>query len=169
VTCVGKTILLSVDKDSFRTIFANNANSLSEFTLRLLQGSSELKHLLGHSLGLQTFRNFMQQNFAEENVDFWNTVQAFKNFEATEEELRTRALDIFELFCKEGAKHQVNLPHNIRFSIEKLLSDSIIPRNIFDDAMDEIYKLMVRDNYARFKQTSDFVEFFKYLGILVEK
>lgn len=169
VTSVDKTILLSVDKDSFRTIFANNPNSFSEFTLRLLQGSSELKHLLGHSLGMQTFRSFMKQNFAEENVDFWNSVNEFKNSKHDQEETRNRANNIFDTFCKEGAKYQVNLSYDMRSNIEKSLSEPSIHHNIFDESLNEIYKLMVRDNYARFKQTSEFFDFFKYLGILLEK
>lgn len=169
VTSVDKTILLSVDKDSFRTIFANNPNSFSEFTLRLLQGSSELKHLLSHSLGMQTFRSFMKQNFAEENVDFWVSVNEFKNSEENQEETRNRASNIFDIYCKDGAKCQVNLPFEMLSHIEKSLSEPLIHRNIFDESMNEIYKLMVRDNYARFKQSSEFVDFFKYLGILLEK
>lgn len=170
VTSIDKTILLSLDKDSFRTIFANNPNSFSEFTLRLLQGSSELRHLLSHSLGMQTFRSFMKQNFAEENVDFWISVNEFKkNYEDNQEESRNKASNIYEVFCKEGAKCQVNLPFDMRSHIEKSLSETFIHHNIFDESMDEIYKLMVRDNFARFKQSSEFVDFFKYLGILLEK
>lgn len=169
VTCVQKTILLSVDKEIFGTIFGTNANSLSEFTLRLLQGASELKHLLNHSLGMQTFRSFMKQNLAAENLDFWNAVNQFRCAGEDQEEARKVANNIFELFCKEGAIYQVNLPFSMRSSIEKSISQSVVNRDMFDESMHEIYKLMVRDNYARFKQTSEFREFFKYLGILLEK
>jgi hypothetical protein len=111
----------------------------------------------------------MKQNFAEENVDFWVSVNEFKNSEENQEETRNRASNIFDIYCKDGAKCQVNLPFEMLSHIEKSLSEPLIHRNIFDESMNEIYKLMVRDNYARFKQSSEFVDFFKYLGILLEK
>ena len=43
-----------------------------------------------------------------------------------------------------------------------------INQDLFDKAQNEIYELMVRDNYARFKRTPDFREIFKCLGILLD-
>lgn len=168
VSSVGKSILLSVGKESFRTIFASNDNALAEFTLRLLRGSSQLKHLLAHSLGSSTFRSFLRKCVAEENLSFWIACCEFKSSSEGKDELAKMSTDIFHRYCKEGADHQVNLPCTIRSSLEKSLEEKYVHTSLFDPARDEIYRLMVRDNYARFKRTPDFKEFFKCLGILVE-
>lgn len=167
VTSVSKTILLGVDKESFRIIFASNSNALAEFTLRLLRARAELKHLLAHTLGLSAFRTFLQKSLAEENLDFWISSNEFKSTEALEN-LDETANEIYEKYCKEGAEKQVNLPHKIRSEIETAITNNAVDKHSFDVASNEIYQLMVRDNYARFKRTQDFELYFKRLGILIE-
>jgi len=169
VTALGRGVLLSVDKESFRTIFASNSNALAEFSLRLLRGSSELKHLLAHSLGMSAFRAFMRRSVAEENVDFWIAVRDFKQQgEQAGGDLYEKAIIIFERYCKEDSDHQVNLPCSIRTSLHKSIDEKDVHANLFNDSMGEIYRLMERDSYARFKRTPGFKEFFKCLGILAE-
>ncbi len=170
VTATGEGVLLSVDKESFCTIFASNSNALAEFSLRLLRGSSELKHLLAHSLGMTTFRTFLRRSVAEENVNFWIAARKFRHsaIEYSENELHDKAFEIFETYCKEGSEHQVNLPCSMRSELKNCVDKKNITPEIFDSSIDEIYLLMERDSYARFKRTPDFKEFFKCLGILAE-
>ena len=173
VTATGKTVLLSLGKESFHNIFASNDNSLAEFTLRVLRASAELRHLLAHSVGLSTFQSFLKRNLAEENIDFWVTVKGFKENEIYKdmEKAFQKANEIYHIYCKEGAEKQINLPCNIRTEIDKLLDKpegKEINQDLFDKAQNEIYELMVRDNYARFKRTPDFREIFKCLGILLD-
>jgi hypothetical protein len=156
-----------VDKESFITIFASNNNALAEFTLRLLREKAELKHLLAHTLGVSAFRKFLQNSLAEENLDFWISSNTFKETESTEIATE-RANFIYEKYCKEGAESQVNLPHKIRSELEQAIQSKSIDKYSFDVASDEIYQLMVKDNYARFKRTKDFEQYFKRLGILIE-
>lgn len=201
VISTGKTILLSMGKESFHKIFASNENALAEFTLRVLGASSELKHLLSHSLGLSMFKNYLKRNLAEENVDFWSAIEEFRksgdidgdveqpsddnptsssSTTTNKSRMLERANEIYDTFCSEGASRQVNLPCSIRTKIESILKNSDNPDdddnenqkqlnpNLFNDAQSEIYKLLVRDNYARFRRTPDFKEIFKCLGILLD-
>ncbi len=174
VSAIGKTVLLSLGKESFQRIFVSNDNASAEFSLRVLRASSELIHLLAHSVGLSTFKSYLKRNLAEENLDFWITTKEFKEnslLHSDKMKVLQQAKAIYELYCKEGAKYQVNLPCTIRTGIEKLLEkqeESEINKHFFDKAQNEIYDLMVRDNYARFKRTPDFKEIFKCLGILIE-
>lgn len=166
VTAINKVILLSVDKDSFHTIFASNENAFAEFTLRLLKESSDLCHFLAHSLGLSSFRSYLRKGCAEENLDFWIAAKEFME-EKEFETMSNRAKTIYELYCDEDGMHQVNLPCSIRSEIKSALGGNGINNRMFQAAMDEIYNLMVRDNYARFKRSPEFLEFFKCLGILI--
>ncbi len=174
VITIGKTILLSMGKESFHNIFASNENALAEFTLRVLGASSELKHLLAHSLGLSTFKSYLQRSLADENIEFWSAIEEYRKSEASRDHISSmheRANVIYNTFCREGADQQVNLPCSIRTQIESILKtpdDNRLDENIFNDAQSEIYKLLVRDNFARFRNTPDFKEIFKCLGILLE-
>ncbi len=178
VTVSGKkTILLSVDKESFLAIFASSKNALAEFTLRLLRKSAELKHVLDHTFGRSMFKNYMKRNFAEESIDLWIAANEYKNkfkrfnngssdSDRSKEDLGKMAKDIFDTFCNEDAERQANLPHTIRAPLEKSIQEGHIVEELFDPTINEIYNLMVRDNYARFKKAPDFQEFFKCLGLV---
>lgn len=174
VIATNKTILLSMGKESFHNIFASNENALAEFNLRILGASSELKHLLAHSLGLSTFRNYLKRNLAEENIDFWSAIEDFKK-DIELQSMSKRANEIYNTYCCEGASRQVNLPCSIRTRVENALknaekSDEQKPldQSLFNDAQNEIYKLLVRDNFVRFRQSPDFKEIYKCLGILID-
>lgn len=160
-----KTILLSVDKESFHGIFASNPQARAEFTLRLLRGSCQLNHFVEHTMGEKVFRTFLEQSFAEENLDFWLSVRQFKASFHESNDVSEKANEIYRIYCEDGAENQINLPCSIRTRIKKLL-DEEFDSTLFDEAMEEIYRLMNRDNFARFKKTSEFCEFFKCLGVL---
>ncbi len=178
VTVSGKkTILLSVDKESFLAIFASSKNALAEFTLRLLRKSAELKHVLDHTFGRSMFKNYLRRNFAEESIDLWIAANEYKSkftnsdngssdSDHNKEDLEKIAKDIFATYINEDADKQANLPHSIRAPLEKSIEEGHIVEELFDPAINEIYNLMVRDNYARFKKAPDFIEFFKCLGLV---
>ena len=184
VSTIGKAILLSVGKEGFHSIFASNDNSLAEFTLRVMRASAELRHLLAHSVGLSTFTSYLERNLAKENIDFWLAVKDFRENDSYKEKEKAieKAYEMYNVYCKEGAEHQVNLPCHMRMNIEKILlphddddedndddtNNASIDKTLFTSAQDEIYKLMSGDNYARFKKTPDFREIFKCLGILLD-
>jgi CRP-like cAMP-binding protein len=167
VISTSKSILLSIDQASFSAIFGKNQNSLAEFTLRFFRGSSELRHFVSHSLGMSIFRIFLRKSVAEENLDFWIAANEFqKSFkeEQSPESSKAKAEEIIFLYVTDGSMHQVNLPYSLKTSIE----ESAIHYNLFTNSADEIYRLMVRDSYARFKKATEFFAFFKYLGILID-
>ena len=166
VTSEDNAILLTVDKDSFRKIFGKNDNSLTEFTLRLLRSESELKHFLNHSLGLSTFTSYMKKTMAEENIKFWKAATEFRRDYSSHEgsKMKANAQEIIETFCKETSPSPINIPCSMRNS---LVGKDVEPDpDIFNEAIDEIYRLMVRDNFARFKRTPEYQEFFNCLGTL---
>ena len=95
-------------------------------------------------------------------------MQVFENI--NEDERSIRVTDIFEEYISSSAQLQVNIPGKQRTAISTVVGGdkSAYTKNMFESAENEIYKLMVRDNYARFKRTKEFSEFFKSLGILIQ-
>mmetsp|Transcript_3969 Transcript_3969/g.6107 ORF Transcript_3969/g.6107 Transcript_3969/m.6107 type:complete len:615 (+) Transcript_3969:62-1906(+) len=164
-----KAILLSIDKDSFQRIFVSSNNPVlaAEFELRVLKHSANLKHILAHPLGVTSFRDFLEKEHAGENIDFWSAVEDFATC-TCESTRMEKAASIWLLFCADYADRQVNLPH----SISSKLDDFINTKNefepgLFDEAKKEISKLMERDNFARYKKSTEFSDFMSRLGILM--
>ncbi|KAL9187931.1 hypothetical protein ACHAXT_006309 [Thalassiosira profunda] len=152
VTTTQKSILLSADKDSFHSLLGHNNNILAEFELRLLNSKAKLKHILGHSLGIASFREFLESEHAGENIDFWI---AAKEFEAYDEEdaakRNEQAKRIFVTFCAEYADRQVNIPHDMLASLKAAMGSGAgeVPRDLFDGARKEIFRLLEKDGFRR--------------------
>lgn len=126
-------------------------------------------HVLKHSLGLTSFRDFLEKEHAGENLDFYVAVTAFvaEYPELKKEERVAKAKHIFLTFCAEYADRQINLPHNIMLELDSSIhKDEDITRNIFDAALSDITLLMEKDNFTRFKSSKEFKEYFGRLGIL---
>ena len=169
-TC--NTILLSVNKESFHRIFASNKQALAEFRLRLLRGSAELFHVLAHSIGISMYHSFLRRIHAEESLDFWLAVDnfcsiAFKNNDM----MWQKGKSIFDQFCAESSEHQVNLPDCIRTVLQSSLEKKdTVQSKLFQEAKEEIYQLMVRDNYLKFKASPDCKELFeRCLGVRLDQ
>mmetsp|Transcript_14217 Transcript_14217/g.30373 ORF Transcript_14217/g.30373 Transcript_14217/m.30373 type:complete len:620 (+) Transcript_14217:167-2026(+) len=169
VTSTQKSILLSIDKASFQKLFSCNNNILAEFELRLLKDSAKLKHILAHSLGIASFREFLEAEHAGENIDFWVAVKEFQDNEEDDlDKRKEQAKHIFVTFCANYADRQVNLPHTVLAKIDASLHGDAktIPSDLFDAARHEIFRLLEKDKFERYKKSSTLKSFFGRLGIL---
>ena len=103
VTSTQKSILLSIDKESFSTLFGSNSNIHAEFELRVLKDGASLKHVLAHECGVTSFREFLEAEHAGENIDFWVAVGEYQAIvredESNLDRRRDKAKDIFVTFC----------------------------------------------------------------------
>ena len=169
VTSTQKSILLSIDKESFHKIFGSNIQILAEFELRVLKKRARLCHVLKHSLGLSTFRGYLEKEHASENIDFWVAATSFASESSmmTKEKRLARAKQIFLTFCAEYADSQINLPYDLMLELDSNINKkNDVSPEIFDAAVLEIYKLMEKDNFIRFKMSQEFQNYFEKLGIL---
>jgi adenylate kinase len=169
VTSTQKSILLSTDKESFLKLFGPNSNIRAEFELRLLKSSATLKHVIAHPLGIASFREFLEAEHAGENIDFWVAGNDFmNNVEADLEKRMERAKLIFVTFCAEFADRQVNIAHAMLTKIDaRLNKGNVVAPDLFNEAMQEVYKLMEKDKFARYKKSEIFKSFMARLGILL--
>ncbi|KAL3789922.1 hypothetical protein HJC23_010607 [Cyclotella cryptica] len=169
VTSSKKSILLSIDKESFHTIFESNSDALAEFELRVLKSHAQLCHILKHTLGRASFRDFLEKEHAGENIDFWVAATSFANEfpQLSNGQSQARAKQIFLTFCTEYADRQVNLPHKVMLELDSLIhGEGDLTPDVFNSALSEIYKLMEKDNFRRYKASKDFKDYLGGLGIL---
>ena len=153
---------MSIGSNVFHKIFDSNPQALCEFKLRCLQAKAELKHILSHPTGLSMFDTFLKKELADENIQFWTAVNDFKETVSKES-----AQALYEKYISEAADLQVNVPGKMRKAIKAVVDGEEITEDIFEGSQNEIYKLMVRDNFARFKKTEEFKNFFENLGIFL--
>lgn len=111
-----------------------------------------LDHLLETDHGAAAFEAQLQREFSEENLAFWQAVREYRAIEGGPARL-TRAREIDTEFVQEGSMRQVNLPSGLvaKFTTALAACESEAPVDIFDAASDEVFRLMERDTFSRFK------------------
>jgi len=125
-----------------------------------------LTDILHNEDGLTLFEQHLVSEFSVENLTLWKVINRWKDkYDATEEEVRKReANNIYMRWLAPGALVQVNLPGALVIEIaDELNKPSIkISKTVFDLAQFEVFNLMSRDSFQRFRLTPLFKE---YLGI----
>lgn len=103
-----------------------------------------LEEVLSSKELLPYFRHFLESEHSEENLDFWQSIQDFKD-----EASMDRANEIFDTYLKSGAEKEVNINFEIKNTVERNLPFPTY--RVFEKAEDSIFQLMKTDSYQRFK------------------
>ena len=111
--------------------------------------------LIDPGQGMKDFHAFLSKEFAAENLDFWFQAAAFEISNYTNAMRDQFALDLFNLFIKNSAEKQVNLPGKIFHNIQSAVVDKRFSTTMFSEAKIEIGILMERNFFKRFRNTSE--------------
>jgi hypothetical protein len=131
----------------------------------------ELSELLSVEEGFELFKERLQEEFSVENILFWQDVNRYKKGEVT-------AQFIFENYIPLSAPLCVNLSAKVRKCLEAKFDPSKVVERMsqascvdsdkllspveldeFDAAQGEIFDLLVRDSFLRFRATPKYEEF----------
>ncbi|OCT82806.1 regulator of G-protein signaling 8 [Xenopus laevis] len=119
------------------------ASSLND----VLRWKESFSHLLRSKEGRYAFHTFLQTEFSEENLEFWEACEDYKKTRWVKK-LPSKAQGISQEFLQIGSPREVNIDHRTRELIYKKMA---VPcRNCFDAAQEQIQILMEKDSYPRF-------------------
>ena len=104
---------------------------------------------------MRAFQSIFGGEFASESLDFWCDVQAYRRLPPW---LRTaEAKRIHTIYTSANSERQVNLKSvqfaRLREKIEvpdDVEGDITVPVDIFDEAEEEVLKMLRKDNFARY-------------------
>ncbi|KAK1946525.1 Regulator of G-protein signaling 21 [Phytophthora citrophthora] len=115
--------------------------------------------VLRHGVLTQRFQAFLESEHSDENFLFFLDIEKFRVIEA-DNERREFSVYIRERYIQSDAPKEVNLPAGIRDGVlekmDKLSPTDIIEVSFFDESLDEITRLMVKDSFPRFKKSMHF-------------
>ncbi|KAH9260960.1 hypothetical protein BASA81_000656 [Batrachochytrium salamandrivorans] len=182
-----EVVCLEVSREEFESLFANEAGALAEIQIRVLGATVELRHILVHPFGKRYFKEFSQEQFAGENIDFWLEADELERagqhklrrsvagilygvgLEKAEEQkrtaLRNRVDRIYDAFIKDSAENQVNIKGNVRETITNRIEEDNVDYEIFRPAKNEVYELMSLDVFSRFKTSAAFKRMLDEIGV----
>lgn len=158
ITAAETTIVLCISKAHFHDCFENKPDLLSEFIVRMNGRKVELRVLLDHKRSREAFVEHLEQEHGSENLKFYELAMHFeKNFVyMSDEEALDKAEQICSNFVAPESQDCVNLPSKIADVIMKAVKMHDLHEDTFSKAMEEIYNLMNRDLYHRFKNSEAF-------------
>jgi hypothetical protein len=123
-----------------------------------------LELLLKDASGVKLFRAYLKKEFAEDNLKFWEEVNKFNKLKSTDKSLKKKAEDIFNMYIKDGAEQEINLPGAIRRSILIDFNSNNVRVTTFDVAQKSVFHLMENDSFRRFVKADEFKQYVKSKG-----
>jgi len=127
-----------------------------------LDNEITLRVLVEFPSGLRRFTSFLKQEYSQENIEFWAAVQEFRHL--PEEELEAAAQTIMGRYIANSATEQVNIKGPSKVQLESMMKDKKINRYMFDKAQKEIFELLSRDSFPRFKKQPAFTKYLQKMG-----
>ncbi|KAE9356057.1 hypothetical protein PF008_g3775 [Phytophthora fragariae] len=115
--------------------------------------------VLRHGVLTQRFQAFLESEHSDENFLFFLDIEKFRVME-DDQERRELSSHIRTQYLQPDAPKEVNLPAGIRDGLlekmDKLTPADVVETTFFDEACDEIMRLMVKDSFPRFKKSLHF-------------
>ncbi|GMH50589.1 hypothetical protein TL16_g00813 [Triparma laevis f. inornata] len=158
IEATNDTILLGITKAHFHECFEDKPDLLSEFIVRMNGRKVELKVLLDHKMSREAFVNHLKEEHGQENLRFYELARHFeKNFVyMSDEEAYDSATIIVNNHILAESPECVNLPSKMANAIKDSMANHDLHEDSFSKAQEEIYNLMNRDLYQRFKKSEAF-------------
>ncbi|KAJ3427719.1 diflavin flavoprotein a 2-related [Anaeramoeba flamelloides] len=109
-----------------------------------------IKSLIISSKGIQAFKQFLEAEYSEENIEFWNEVEQFQLLKDGHENQQKIAMEIYEKYVAYESPKQINIDHFTRVKITEKIKQNKLSGSMFKKAQTEIENLLQRDSFPRF-------------------
>ena len=165
------SVLVSRPRSNVRT---NSATKESERAT----SSTILVQILNDPALLTLFREFLRQNFCEENLQFYREtgdfIKSVKNVETIEQvkaSLAT-AFSHYNAFLAQGSPCELNLEHSLRLDLAARMAKAVDDNEdairsalsevvaLFERARAQVFRLMATDSVPKFEQTYRYRQIF---------
>jgi hypothetical protein len=136
-----------------------------------------LEHVLEIPIGVLLFEKFLKREFSDENLYFWIAASTFEYLyhKLPPQQILSKASDLIRVFVDNQASKQINIigktraailnfqKNNIETKISENSAEKIKPDfsqlySIIKIAQDEVFEMMSKDSFVRFKKSDLFLE-----------
>lgn len=176
---------LKIGKRDFRNLLRESPAVEVEMQIKVLGDKVGLDQLLLHPLGRASFLEHCENEFATENVEFWQEVSALENLgerkvarsvlvalgadidgikQMKREILENKANGIFKRYILPNAPAEVNIPADMRDAVIKRVKEFDYSYDMFAEAKEEIFRLIQADNFTRYKKSPQFQSVLEEIG-----
>ncbi|KAF4112289.1 regulator of G-protein signaling 4 [Onychostoma macrolepis] len=115
---------------------------------------TSFNNLIKNEGGRKAFTSFLQSEYSQENIEFWEACADFK--QTSVDKMNVNAKKIFERYVEANSPSEVNLDSATRELTRKNLERC--DASCFEEAQSKIFTLMEKDSYRRFLKSKLFLE-----------
>lgn len=127
-----------------------------------LEDEHSFKAILENPITLVYYKSFLDKRLCSENLRFWIVINNYhEKFENINPDY---AMKIYKKYIEDGSEYEVNVSASQKRKIKDLLDKNKINIDIFDEAQNEIFKLMITNDFDKFVHSDMYTEAKKLLG-----
>ncbi|XP_055070021.1 regulator of G-protein signaling 4 [Misgurnus anguillicaudatus] len=115
---------------------------------------TSFNNLIKNEVGRKAFTIFLQSEYSQENIEFWEACEEFKT--TSVDKMNAKAKKIYEEYVEADSPKEVNLDSATRENTRKNLEKC--DASCFDEAQSKIFTLMEKDSFRRFLKSKLFME-----------
>ncbi|GAB5371780.1 hypothetical protein AAMO2058_001609200 [Amorphochlora amoebiformis] len=129
-------------------------DELDEMSPTQILKNLTLYDVISDPVGVKYFSSHLRQEFSHENIVFWIAVENFKKKwlgtnEYSAEKLASTAQLLYQQFFTGSSLMELNISSTTRNALEKNFEKNQVTIYMFDQAQNDIYKLMNHDSFPR--------------------
>jgi hypothetical protein len=117
---------------------------------------STLRNVIGTEDIFKAFINFCIKCQGHENACFYMEAKIFENSIYPQSIMLTEVNRIIDLYVRSGSQMEINIDSETKNTIMNCLKTQTIDSTVFVKARKEIYSLMSRDLFTKWKSSKDF-------------
>lgn len=121
--------------------------------------STNFNRLLKNPEGNVLFRKFLHLERANENLEFWEAVQIYKNLQVDKTQLFVEAKAIFDKFIDESSATEICIDSAAKNDIIQKIDSGAVSRVLFRKAEQQILQSIETDSFSRFDRSAVYREF----------
>jgi len=120
------------------------------------QGADSFLAVLNEPSLLEAFTHFAVKTWCVENVLFYQAAETFYHSYSAGGGSQEQAQFLVQEYLVSMAPLEVNIDHRIRSKVIKEVEEKRISMDMFEEAREEVFKLMKRDSFEKFQKTAEF-------------
>eukprot|EP00466_Bigelowiella_natans_P005936 jgi/Bigna1/78991/fgenesh1_pg.58_\ len=114
--------------------------------LKIAGKKCQIRSIMYHPKGVELFTAFLEKHYAEESIEFWHEVRAFRKWVFSldsskgenKDMIQKRAQDLVEKYIREGGSRQVNISSQMAKAVLQEVKDNKTSANTFVQAEGEV-------------------------------
>jgi CRP-like cAMP-binding protein len=160
VKVIEPCVLLKITKEDFEVFFEEFPEAIADFQVKLAKYDAQLKHFVYHPLGLEYFTKHLEDEYSTENINFWKECYRYKLTPIENiEERREIAENIKRTYLDPNSAQEINIPGSDKIATIEKINSGEFSNNLFKNCINEVFTMMERDSFKRFKESKLFAEF----------